>query len=421
MPDANFKKRLANIGAICGSSRQIRDNTKESISYSEDLQDFCELLKESIQAKNPEESLLVEKYCILFQRNYCTTNETERDKLNDQLMKLADAQASVSLVMEPKKYREFAQSSFSETREGRLPYHGCAVFVKTQIDTLNRSGQGTGIEAEKELWKLRKENLRACRDAFEVLQEEALFNAPEHEPQNAESPNMAEVQAAESKASLVHSLDKSADGMSAVEGKDIGYIEEGYMAAANEVKYEAQEARTANIEAQALKVGQRVTFQAKDRGSSVKLTGIVEQVGTASVTLKCGSMSIPVTKESGVFSLASSASKEHTQEFAKEHALQTLGAGGKVLLARHKGTYSGKIIGKTSTFAIQKINDNTAVLHRLKDLESKEKDAQGLIKEGEELTIVREGTTVSLSRLESGARDNDKVRTQQKTRGGLSR
>ena len=131
----------------------------------------------------------------------------------------------------------------------------------------------------------------------------------------------------------------------------------------------------------------------------MKLTGIVEQVGTTSITLRCGIMSIPVAKESGVFSLASSASKEHTQEFAKEHALQALGAGGKVLLARHKGTYSGKIIGKTSTFAIQKINDNTAVLHRLKDLESKEKDAQGLIKEGEELTIVREGTTVSLSRL----------------------
>ena len=68
-----------------------------------------------------------------------------------------------------------------------MPYHGCAVFVKTQIDTLNRSGQGTGIEAEKELWRLRKENLRACRDSFEALQEEALFNAPEHEPQNISS------------------------------------------------------------------------------------------------------------------------------------------------------------------------------------------------------------------------------------------
>ena len=36
-----------------------------------------------------------------------------------------------------------------ETWEGCLPYHGCVVFVKTQIDTLNRSGQETGIEAEK--------------------------------------------------------------------------------------------------------------------------------------------------------------------------------------------------------------------------------------------------------------------------------
>lgn len=420
MSDRFEKNLLLNI-TECGSLRSFRDQSFENIRYSSGILDLCRLLQEAIQSKSPQQSLLAEKYCIVFQRNYCTTNETERDKLNDQLMKLADAQASVSLVLEPEKYREFARSSFSETREGRLPYHGCAVFVKTQIDTLNRSGQGTGIEAEKELWMLRKENLRSCRDSFEVLQEEALFKAPEHEAQNPELPNMAEVQAAESKASLVHSLDKSADGMSAVEGKDIGYIEEGYIAAANEVKYEAQEARTANIEAQALKVGQRVTFQAKDRGSSVKLTGMVEQIEARTVTLKCGSMSIPVVKESGTFSLASSVSKEHTREFAKERALQGLGAGGKVLLARHKGTYSGKIIGKTSTFAIQKINDNTAVLHRLKDLESKEKDAQGLIKEGEELTIVREGTTVSLSRLEPRARDDEKVRTQQKTRGGLSR
>lgn len=302
-----------------------------------------------------------------------------------------------------------------------MPYHGCAVFVKTQIDTLNRSGQGTGIEAEKELWKLRKENLRACRDAFEVLQEEALFNAPEHEPQNVESPNMAEVQAAESKASLIQGLDKSADGMSAVEGKDVGYLEEGYMAAANEVKYEAQEARAANIEAQALKVGQRVTFQAKDKGGSVKLTGTVEEVGATTVTLKCGSMSIPVAKESGVFSQPMSQPKEHTQAFAREQAMQSLGPGGKVLLARHKGTYSGQIIGKTSTFAIQKINENTAVLHRLKDLEGREKDAQGLLKEGNELTISRDGTNVSLSQLKPGERDNDKVRTQQKTRGSIGR
>lgn len=418
---SNISRKLLMEILTCGEMRNIRDQARENVLYSSEVNNLCNILQEVLQSKDPQQSLLAEKYCIVFQRNYCTTNEAERDKLNDQFMKLADAQTSVSLVMEPERYREFARGSFSETREGRLPYHGCAVFVKTQIDTLNRSGQGTGIEAEKELWKLRKENLRACRDAFEVLQEEALFNAPEHEPQNVESPNMAEVQAAESKASLIQGLDKSADGMSTVEGKDVGYLEEGYMAAANEVKYEAQEARAANIEAQALKVGQRVTFQAKDKGGSVKLTGTVEEVGATTVTLKCGSMSIPVAKGSGVFSQPMSQPKEHTQAFAREQAMQSLGPGGKVLLARHKGTYSGQIIGKTSTFAIQKINENTAVLHRLKDLEGREKDAQGLIKEGEELTIVREGTTVSLSRLESGARDNDKVRTQQKTRGSIGR
>lgn len=410
------------IGVLeCGKFRNIRDCSLENVAYAEKVKDICNLLQDTIRSKSPQQSLLAEKYCIVFQRNYCTTNEAERDKLNDQLMKLADAQTSVSLVVEPERYREFARSSFMETREGRLPYHGCAVFVKTQIDTLNRSGQGTGIEAEKELWKLRKENLRACRDAFEVLQEEALFNAPEHEPQNVESPNMAEVQAAESKASLIQGLDKSADGMSTVEGKDVGYLEEGYMAAANEVKYEAQEARTANIEAQSLKAGQRVTFQAKDKGGSVKLTGTVEKVDATTVTLKCGSMSIPVAKESGVFNQPLIQPKEHTQAFAREQAMQSLGPGGKVLLARHKGTYSGQIIGKTSTFAIQKINENTAVLHRLKDLEGREKDAQGLLKEGNELTISRDGTNVSLSQLKPGERDNDKVRTQQKTRGSIGR
>mgnify|MGYP000972115727 CR=1 FL=1 len=418
---SNISRKLLMEILTCGEMRNIRDQARENVLYSSEVNNLCNILQEVLQSKDPQQSLLAEKYCIVFQRNYCTTNEAERDKLNDQLMKLADAQTSVSLVMEPERYREFARSSFMETREGRLPYHGCAVFVKTQIDTLNRSGQGTGIEAEKELWKLRKENLRACRDAFEVLQEEALFNAPEHEPQNAESPNMAEVQAAESKASLIQGLDKSADGMSAVEGKDVGYLEEGYMAAANEVKYEAQEARAANIEAQALKVGQRVTFQAKDKGGSVKLTGTVEELGATTVTLKCGSMSIPVAKESGVFSQPMSQPKEHTQAFARKQAMQSLGPGGKVLLARHKGTYSGQIIGKTSTFAIQKINENTAVLHRLKDLEGREKDAQGLLKEGNELTISRDGTNVSLSQLKPGERDNDKVRTQQKTRGSIGR
>ncbi|WP_299302515.1 hypothetical protein, partial [uncultured Fretibacterium sp.] len=150
MNDRFEKDLLLNITG-CGSLRTLRDQSFENIKYSSGVKELCSLLQDAVRSKSPQQSLLAEKYCIVFQRNYCTTNEAERDKLNDQLMKLADAQTSVSLVMEPEQYREFARSSFMETREGRLPYHGCAVFVKTQIDTLNRSGQGTGIEAEKEL------------------------------------------------------------------------------------------------------------------------------------------------------------------------------------------------------------------------------------------------------------------------------
>ena len=240
-------------------------------------------------------------------------------------------------------------------------------------------------------------------------------------------PNMAEVQAAESRASMIQTLDKSADGMSMVEGKDVNYIEEGYMLAANEVKYEAQQARTANAEAQTkegFKIGDRVVFQ--PHAAKSKVTGTItatneEKDGNKKVTLKSGPLSITVSDDKGTFSKAPSIEKEGSKEYAKDLAMKALGPEGKVLLARNKGAYTGPIIGMTSTFAIQKVNENTAVLHRLKDLQTQDKDAQGLIREGEDLTIVKDGTGVSISRTEARDRDNDKVRTQQKTRGSMSR
>ena len=239
-------------------------------------------------------------------------------------------------------------------------------------------------------------------------------------------PNMADVQAAESKASMIQSMNKSSDGMSVVEGQDVGYIEEGYIMAANEVKYEAQQARTANAEAQTqgFKIGDKVVFQPHDAKSAV--TGTItatkeDKDGNKKVTLKCGRVSLTVSEEKGTFTKAPSVEKESGKEYAKDLAMKTLGSEGKVLLARYKGAYTGPIIGTTSTFAIQKVNENTAVLHRLKDLQTQDKDAQGLIKEGEDLSIVKDGTGVSISRTEARDRDNDKVRTQQKTRGSMSR
>jgi len=80
--------------------RNIRDQARENVLYSSEVNNLCNILQEVLQSKDPQQNLLAEKYCIVFQRNYCTTNEAERDKLNDQLMKLADAQTSVSLVDE---------------------------------------------------------------------------------------------------------------------------------------------------------------------------------------------------------------------------------------------------------------------------------------------------------------------------------
>ena len=115
------------IGVLeCGKFRNIRDCSLENVAYAEKVKDLCNLLQDTIRSKSPQQSLLAEKYCIVFQRNYCTTNEAERGKLNDQLMKLADAQTSVSLVMEPERYREFARQcklrSLAESKQdGSFP------------------------------------------------------------------------------------------------------------------------------------------------------------------------------------------------------------------------------------------------------------------------------------------------------------
>jgi hypothetical protein len=77
----------------------------------------------------------------------------------------------------------------------------------------------------------------------------------EPETEQTQGPDMAEVQAAEMKASIIQNLDRSADGSTRVEGRDIGYAEEEYVAATDQVKYEAQRARTADGERRAQSAG----------------------------------------------------------------------------------------------------------------------------------------------------------------------
>jgi hypothetical protein len=253
-------------------------------------------------------------------------------------------------------------------------------------------------EREREL-EISKSHDAAVSQETETIERPEASRAQEMRPPG---PNMAEVQAAEMKASVIQGLDKSADGNTQIEGQDVGYAEESYVAAANEVKYEAQRARTEDGEQRTReaekreesispRIGQRVTFQ--PHNAKVKLTGKVVDMDDETVTLQSGRAIIPAIRDGGVFTEAPEPEQSHTKEYAKEQAQKHVGEQGKVFLAKGGGeTYKGVIVEKTPTFAIQKVNAETAILHRLKDLEVKEKDGQGVpLKENEDFHLIQEG------------------------------
>jgi hypothetical protein len=261
--------------------------------------------------------------------------------------------------------------------------------------------------------------------------EEDLSEMPQIE--RAEQVNMAEVQAAEMKASVIHGLDRSADGNTQIEGQDMGYAEEGYVAAADQVQYEAQRARTADGERKARgtekpeetispKIGQRVTFQPYN--TETKLTGQVVDMDDQTVTLQCGRAAVPAIRNMGTFMEAPELAPTHTKEYAKEQAQKHVGEQGSVFLAKGKDVaYKGVIAELTPTFAIQKVNAETAILHRLKDLEAREKGGNGLIQEGREVSITREGQEKGGTVIEPWDQDREerqKVRELERSRGSQS-
>jgi hypothetical protein len=269
----------------------------------------------------------------------------------------------------------------------------------------------------------------------------------ERETSQRKGPDMAEVQAAESKASLIQGLDRSADGSTHIEGRDIGQVEEGYVAATDQVKYEAQRARTADgeikgegmeksEEAISPKIGQRVAFQA--HGTETQLVGKVVDMDDETVTLQSGRALIPALRDKGTFTEAPETQSTHTKEYAKAQAQKHVGEQGAVFLAKSRGaTYKGTIVELTPTFAIQKVNGETAILHRLKDLETKEKDGRGEAKdrgrEGEEPRPIQAGRDVSITRegvrnggvvIEPWDREREekqRVREHERSRGSQSR
>jgi hypothetical protein len=166
-----------------------------------------------------------------------------------------------------------------------------------------------------------------------------------------------------------------------------------------------------------------VTFQPYE-SDKVKLTGKVVAADERTVTLKCGGKNIPAIRSTGNFFEAPPLRHEQTKEFAKDRTRQLMGENSNIFFAQDKGIYKGEIIGLTATYAIQKINGETAILHRLKDLASvavEDKDAQSLIREGQDVNIVKDVSGVSITPWSKEREDKEKVREHQKSRGSQSR
>jgi hypothetical protein len=136
-----------------------------------------------------------------------------------------------------------------------------------------------------------------------------------------------------------------------------------------ELRAAVEEERRKNLGEVKPQIGQRVTFHVHN--SDTKLTGEVVSIDKSkgTVTLRTGSMNIPVYVSKGYFVEAAPLDRTHTKEYACELAKKHVGKNDFVFLARSDGTYQGPIVGTTPTFALQKTGPDMITLHRLKDLE----------------------------------------------------
>jgi uncharacterized protein (UPF0332 family) len=161
-------------------------------------------------------------------------------------------------------------------------------------------------------------------------------------------------------------------------------------------------------------VGQRVSFHPNE--GEATLTGSVIATDEGTVTLKCGNMKIPAIRDKGSFFKAPPLKQEETKEYAQNLARKHAGGNGKIFFARDEGVYKGTIVELTSAYAIQKVNEETAVIHRLKDLKNKKVDEQALIKEGKTISIVKYGMNVTITLC-----DKERENERGKSRDGQGR
>jgi uncharacterized protein (UPF0332 family) len=242
----------------------------------------------------------------------------------------------------------------------------------------------------------------------------------------AEPRNMDPVRQAAQKISAVGNIDKSADGFSVVEGADVTEHQEKYLRDAVKGKQEIQEMETMNNTQQGtekqIAIGDRVNIE---MSNDKKITGEITKIGKNSITLQGGQVKLEidnrVIREKGwKIKPAPPVPKSKTLEFAREKTKEIMGPAAAVAGAGNGRTYSGKIVGMTEAYAIQALNSNSAVLHKLEDPAKAEKDGTGQIKirEGESVSVTRDALgVVSLSPYDRKAEEQEKERRKKLQRG----
>jgi uncharacterized protein (UPF0332 family) len=145
-------------------------------------------------------------------------------------------------------------------------------------------------------------------------------------------------------------------------------------------------------------MGQRVSFRLHE--GEATLIGSVIATDESTVTLEYENEKITVKREKGSFFEAPPLKQEETKEYAHNLARKHAGGNGKIFFARNEGVYKGAIVELTPTYAIQKVDEKTVVIHRLKDLKNMKVNEQALIKEGESISIVKYGMNVTITLLD---------------------
>jgi uncharacterized protein (UPF0332 family) len=275
----------------------------------------------------------------------------------------------------------------------------------------------------KAIEKLRKKELIQEIDGQEnenSFPDTQILQENVSEPQSIDT-----VRQAAQKISEIEGISKSADGISVVAGADISETQEKYLRDAVKGKQEIQEAETMNnnrgIE-NIISVGQRVSLETSNKN---RLTGEITKVEGNSITIKAGRSELTLDKKTikangWEMNPVSPVPKTKTLEFAKARAKEIMGPSAAVAGAANGRRYSGKIVGMTEAYAIQSLNSNSAILHKLEDLSKAEKDGKGQIKvrEGESLSIARDSFgVVSLTPYDSEREKKEKERQKQLQRG----